>query len=210
MKRFLVTILLVIMMSGCSSGQKTDSEDVWKDAYSKGFLDGVASVTPTPTPFPTPTPDPTIVPISTFAPSSEITKYYMAAPKMIFLTFASENKLNDRLMYCDGVVAGFATEVGYETMSMTTDDGQIRFIDMDIRAERFNDIQIGDRVRAFFLYIGWSEVFNCASGAIVDVSSISAPITDMTGNMKLAISLFWDDSYPVSDDVLTAYMNRAG
>lgn len=101
---------------------------------------------------------------------------YTIVPDIIYSTSAEENGLGDTFMFADGVVTKTQTVNGYPTHILKTDKGQVGIINL-LNDPAFYTLSNGDTVRVCFLYMGYSEVLNMATGAYAETGNLNIPIT---------------------------------
>jgi len=86
------------------------------------------------------------------------------APSEVFSTTAEENGFGDMAFYAEGTVVSRFDASGYDTMQVTTAEG-----DLYISAALIDlpEISEGDSITVFFIYAGWSDSIGGACGTYV-------------------------------------------
>ena len=97
-------------------------------------------------------PNPTLMQLG-FVPENSFTP----APEEIFTTPASENGLADTAYYVSGTVLSRSELSGYDTIRLSTDNGDILISSVYIDLPELSE---GDQITAYFVYTGMSAMYD--------------------------------------------------
>lgn len=103
-------------------------------------------------------------------PGSQVTfpdvEGYIAAPEDIYTTKASENRLEDVLMYVDGKLGNKTTLEDTPALAVTTQQGEVTLL-RAINEEGWDTLAQGQTGRMYFLYLGFSEKTQTPAGIYI-------------------------------------------
>lgn len=104
---------------------------------------------------------------------------FYEAPTIIYTTTAEENGHEDELMYVEGVVGEQYKSKGQNVCEIFTKDGKIAMISIPLVTSggEWGKLREGEWTRVNFMYLGYSDVFDKASGALISIKE-AVPPTD--------------------------------
>lgn len=107
---------------------------------------------------------------------TENEKEFSPAPKVIYSTTAEENGYADKQMFVDGTIGKEFEQKGIKICEVETEDGTIALMSIPILtpSKEWSKLKEGELVRVYFQYLGYSDVLNEASGALLSVGKASA------------------------------------
>ena len=91
---------------------------------------------------------------------------YIAAPEDIYTTKASDNRLEDVLMYVDGKLGNKTTLEDTPALAVTTQQGEVTLL-RAINEEGWDALTEGQTGRMYFLYLGFSEKTQTPAGIYI-------------------------------------------
>ena len=101
---------------------------------------------------------------------------FLKAPEVVFTTKAEDNGYGQTYMYVDGTAGEvFLSEKDIEVCDIQTDDGRIAMLRMPLitSAKEWKKLKENEFLRVKFMYLGYSDVLDEASGALVSIEEIN-------------------------------------
>lgn len=103
--------------------------------------------------------------------SSYSSSDFKEAPKIIYTTKAEDNGHENELMFVEGTIEKTFKQKGQNVCEVSTEEGKIAFLSIPLvtPSDAWEDIKEGECVRVNFMYLGYSDVLDAASGALIGV-----------------------------------------
>lgn len=137
---------------------------------------------------------------------------YRLAPQIIYTTSANENGYGDTYMYADGVLSGIRTLDAYDYRVLSTANGNIAILN-PFYLSSFYDATSGRTSRVCFMYLGFSEVLNMASGAYMELGELPQDVSSQQPVETPAQDAPVQDtpaSTPSNNESRTVYITKTG
>lgn len=103
--------------------------------------------------------------------SSYSSSDFSEAPKIIYATKAEDNGYENELMFVEGTIEKIFKKKGQNVCEVSTAEGKIDFISIPVvtPSGAWDEVKEGERVRVNFMYLGYSDVLDAASGALIGI-----------------------------------------
>ena len=131
---------------------------------------------------------------------------FSKAPTVIYTTTAEENGYGDAKMYVEGTVGEPFKELGKDVCEIVTQAGELALLSIPLltSSSEWTKLKEGDWVRVNFQYLGYSDVLDKASGALISVrtaqSSPDSSGTDKNGTTVVGGTHIVDDKNVGNDE----------
>lgn len=111
---------------------------------------------------------------------------FSKAPSIIYTTPAEENGHGNELMYVEGMVEALFKSKGQNVCEISTKEGKIAIISTPILTQsgEWDKLKEGEWVRANFMYLGYSDVLEEASGSLVNVEEAIPPTDSESASVR--------------------------
>lgn len=103
--------------------------------------------------------------------SSYSSEDFSKAPEIIYTTTAEDNEHGNELMFVEGTLGKPFKKKGQNVCEVTTEEGKIAIISMPLvtPSGAWKKVNEGELVRVNFMYLGYSDVLDEASGALISI-----------------------------------------
>lgn len=103
--------------------------------------------------------------------SSYSSSDFAEAPSIIYTTKAEDNGHENELMFMEGTIGKPYKENGQNVFELSTKAGKIAIISIPFvtPSGAWEKVKEGEWVRVNFMYLGYSDVLDAASGALIDI-----------------------------------------